>query len=117
MSPVKWILATIGCLALLAGIVIGGWQLGWWMKSYSVSRNAQIYHNSYGAQSADEQQAQNLITQVSTIQVQITDPAVPPAELPALRAQENNIITQACAIIENITQPTPDVVSFASQNC
>lgn len=39
----------LGILILVGGIAVGGWQLGWWMKSYSTSRSAQIYQQSYGA--------------------------------------------------------------------
>ena len=44
-------LKTAGCAALLvAGVVLGGWQAGWWFTTQNVNRRAHVYRQSYEAQ-------------------------------------------------------------------
>ena len=117
MSAVKWVLAGIGTLALVVGLAIAGWQLNWFVQASATNHIAHIYQHSYGAQSGDEAQVQNLISQVATIDTQIADPSTAPAETSALAAQKAAIVTQACDLIANIDSPTPDVAQFASVNC
>jgi hypothetical protein len=117
MNPVRWTLAAAGAVILIAAIAIGGWQLNWWMASSATNHVAHIYQNSYGAQSSDEQQAQNLISQIDTVSSQISDPSTPSAEVQSLQAQRASMTTQACGVIANINTPTPDVAKFASANC
>ena len=112
------VIGVIVALGLLVGLAIGGWQLGWWLKSSAASHNAQIYQRSYGAQSADVQELQSLITQVDTINVQTTAPSTPPSEKSALEAQQSAIINQACGIADNITPPLPSSeAAFVAANC
>jgi hypothetical protein len=106
-----------GAVVVVVLLAVGGWQLGWWLKTSAVNHNAQIFRNSYGAQSSSEQEAQNLVSQVNQINVRIADPSISASEVLALRAQEASIITQTCGIIANINAPTQDLVQFSSTNC
>lgn len=111
-------LAVLTGLVVIAGICIGGWQLGWWMNSYTVSRTARIYQQSYGAQSAYVAQVEAAMTDISTIKTQIADPTTPPSETQALQAQLQAVINQACASAANITPPLPaSEAQFVSVNC
>lgn len=56
MTTAKWIGAGVLTLAIIAGIIAGGWQLKWWFANSATNHIAHIYQNSYGAQSADEQE-------------------------------------------------------------
>lgn len=107
----------IGAVVLVVAVSIGGWKLYWWAAGASTNNVAHIYHNSYGAQSADTQQVQNLVAQIATIDSQIASPATPAAEVDALRAQKSAMIQQACSLAANIVSPTPDVAQFTSLNC
>lgn len=48
MSKANLILTSIIGVLLCVGVIIGGWQLGWWLKSETVNRNAVILQDSYG---------------------------------------------------------------------
>lgn len=52
MSKSGIFMSVVGGLVLLVLLVIGGWQLGWWLKDETVNRNAQILQDSYGRQNA-----------------------------------------------------------------
>ena len=104
-------------LAIIAAIVIGGWQLGWWASNSATNHRAHIYEHSYGTQSAYVEQDRNLISQVTTIDVQLNDPATPASEHPSLTAQKSAIVTQACNMAHSITEPPSDIAQFMSAHC
>lgn len=116
-SPVKDTLAVIGVLLLVVGLSFGGWELYWGLKSSSVNHNAQLYQQSYGAQTAYVEELHGLIVQLDTIDVQIADPTTTRAEVSALEAQKAAMITQACGLEQGITNPPPDEAAFAASNC
>ena len=110
--------AVLGAIVLLVILAIGGWQLGWWMKSSATNHISHIYGQSYGAQSADIQEVQSLVTQIDGINVQLVAPSTPVSEKAALEAQKAALVTQACSLVILITPPQPAFVStFATANC
>jgi len=78
--PHHYVLATIVTIMLVVGVVVGGYQLGWWLNSQSVNRNARIQQDSYGRQSA-------LTTAVLREATDLQDPNLPPAQRVALVAE------------------------------
>ena len=117
MSTGSKVLITIGAIVVVVGIAVGGWAGGWWLKNASTNKNAQILQNSYGAQTADEQQVQNLITTWDAINAQIADPSTPSGEKSALQAQATSTATQACGLAVHINQPTTDISTWMAINC
>jgi len=109
-----WVAITLVGIVLIA---IGGWQLGWWMKNYSVNQNARIYQNGYGAQSAWSERVQNEISTIRGIDVQIAAPQTPATEVSALQSQRAALVTQACQKAAQINQPPSDVATFISTDC
>lgn len=74
----KGLLYAVGAivgLALVAGIVIAGWQVGWWFKTQNTNRNAHLYQHQYGRQQSLLDDIHNKLDTVTTITVQIADPA------------------------------------------
>jgi hypothetical protein len=117
MSITKWVVIGLGALVLVAGLAVGGWQLGWWMKSYSVSRNAQIAQQSYGAQLADIQQIEQSIASINSVNVQLT--TAPATEKAQLVAQKQALVNQACqfASLVNPGNMPSTVATFAATYC
>ena len=113
----KAVFAVVGAVVIAAGVVIGGWQLGWWMKSYAVNRNARIFQQGYGAQSAYEEELHGLIVQIDQVEVQITAPQTPSAEVAALQAQKQAMVTQGCGIEQKLAMPSAEAQQFAAAEC
>lgn len=111
----KWAKVSILVAIFAVVLVIGGWQLGWWLKSSATSRNAAIVQRSYGAQLADVQQVQTDQEQVSAIDVQLT--TAPASETAALKVQRQAIVNQACSVYVLIANPPPTEATFAAANC
>jgi hypothetical protein len=114
---VKRFLIALGGVVVICGLAVGGWQGGWWLKSSATNHIAHIYGQSYGAQTADVQEVENLISQINGIDVQINSTATPADEKSALQAQANALVTQACDLAGNITSPPQEIVTFVSTNC
>lgn len=119
LKPWQIVLIVIGGLAFAAVVLVGGWQLGWWLKSSATNHQAQIYQQSYGAQSADISQAQSLISEIQGINVQIHDPSTPADEVPDLQAQQKAEINQACSVVDGIAGDLlpAAVQQWATVNC
>ncbi len=79
-AVVTWVLGSIVGLALLAGIVVGGYQLNWWLRGQEVSRSARINQDSYGRQNA-------LTEAVLRQQTELSNPNLPPAQRKAIIAE------------------------------
>ncbi len=118
MSKGKIAAGITATIVLIAGLSIGGWQLGWWMQSYSVNRTAQIYQHGYGAQSAYSEELERLIVQIDGLDVQINDPTTPADEVSALQAQKAAMVIQGCDIASKLTVTPPNnIQQFVSANC
>ena len=118
MKILQGIGVAFAAIVILTAIVIGGWQLGWWMQNSAANHQAVITQNGYGAQSAYVQETRTLMVEIATIQTQLVDPSTPASELSALKGQQAAEINQACALANNITMNVPsDIYQFASSNC
>jgi len=103
---VKAALATIAALATTALLAIGGWQLGWWMQSESVNRNAQINQDSYGRQNALTEAVLRGISQLE-------DPNLPTVQRTAL---VNEVCFNAARLTGTIDLPR-SAYTFIALEC
>lgn len=96
----------VAALVLVVVIVIGGYQLGWWLKGNAVNRNAVIQQDSYGRQNALIEQVYNGIKEAET-------PAIP-------AGQRTAIISQVCDAAGKLTgsiQLTTSAAAFVQREC
>jgi hypothetical protein len=119
VKPSHVVLVTIAGIVVVVGLAIGGWQGGWWLRSNAVNRNAHLYQQGYGAQTADLQQMQSLVSEIAGIGVQIADPSTPPSEVPQLRDQQAAEINQACGVANLVTPGTmpASLQQWTAANC
>lgn len=104
MGTVNKTLAAFAAVLLAVLVVVGGYQLGWWLKEDAVQRDAKINASSYGRQMASVSAARDLIIEING------DASV---------GQKKAMVSQACAKIadvqvENLPQ---DLVAFYADNC
>lgn len=98
--------AVLAGLVLVALVVVGGWQLGWWLKSESTDRNARIQQNTYGRQNALVEQILDDIKDAETA-------GIPPA-------QRKAIVDQVCDSAAKLTgsiQLSAGAQSFVAKEC
>jgi hypothetical protein len=94
-------LSVVGLL-LLVGIVVGGWQLGWWLnkananKQYEVNTHTQQYQAGLISQERDDVIGWEQATDAN---------------------QRDLIKGQFCTIYLNLTQPPADLVFANSKIC
>ena len=126
MTTVKLAALALLGLVILAALILGGWQAGWWFTTQNTSRQGQVFQASYGAQTADIQQAENLASEIASIRAEIASiraeiasTSIPAAEATQLQAQATAETTQACNLIAEITSlPVPaPLASFSAASC
>ena len=106
MSKTSIVLSSIIGVMLLGIIVVGGWQLGWWLKSETVNRNAVILQDSYGRQNA-------LVEQVLDDVREVEAGNLPPQQVIAITSQ----ICDSAAKLTGSIQLPPSAASFVARAC
>lgn len=118
MSTPKIVGSTVVVLALLAVIVVGGYQLGWWLRTQEVNRGAEIRRGSFEYQ---ETRRDEIIRQAGTladIDTQLTNPALTTGQTAALTAQRRAASTQLCNLAGDVIgEVTPAVDSIIREEC
>lgn len=113
-------LATILGLVLIVGLAIGGWQLGWFLKSETVNRNAKINRTSYEVQQTYHEKVLSDMDDVRRLDSQISDRAYAD-QVFELRAQRIAAIRVTCDHISRLTTSgaglDPDIQSFDTKEC
>lgn len=108
--------ATLLGLVILAAIILGGWQAGWWFKTQDTNREAQVYSDSYGAQSSNAEALSRQITDISRIDTQVTQ-TQDPDQVSMLSAQRSHEISDGCDLFNKLTHPKPVLAAWGAQNC
>lgn len=107
-------------LILTAGIVLGGWAAGWWLREENTQRNDRMYDTSYGRQQALKTQITSNITLVFTITTQIEQAGADVELGQSLQAQRLHVVGLVCADAVKINPSNPltgDQAVFVAANC
>jgi hypothetical protein len=109
--------AVVGAILLVGGIVVGGYQLGWWLKANNTNRQQHIDRKNYGSQLAYQTKLESTITDVASIDVQLDSPNTPASEKAGLQGQRTAIVRQGCSAANLLTDiPSADAARVSS-NC
>lgn len=115
------VLGTIAALIVVIGILIGGYQLHWWLRGQEVNRSAKINRTSYEVQQTYREKALDDIASVRAVDAQLAEPSTSGAVKQQLRAQRTAIVTQTCDAISRLTTSgagvDPDIQSFHDGEC
>lgn len=114
---VKATFGVIAGLAVLGGVILGGWQAGWWFTNQNANREGHVIRNSYSNQQTLRDQITKGIGDVTDMDRQITQAKGDNAT--ALTAQRRAIANQVCGEAEQITGDPlgADQSDWVSQNC
>jgi predicted permease len=109
--------AILATLALIAGIVYGGWRLHWWFANGNAQQQTHLIRHNIGTQTSYEAAVLGDMQQIASIDVQLADSTYSAAFKSGLRGERIAIVNQACQVVGYIDAPTPPVSQFASLNC
>jgi hypothetical protein len=113
--PFRVAVGTVVVLLVVAAVVVGGWQLGWWIKGASTNRNANIARHNDGRQIAYVAQARNLDTVLAGIDVQVRQS---PDQAAVLTAQRLDIRNRFCAVANTVDDVPSDLAAdMAREGC
>jgi hypothetical protein len=115
----RWFGVCLLAAALLAGLIVGGWQAGWWFSNQNNSRQAHMIRNGYANQQTLREQITTQIGNVDSETVQVAQAAGDQAEVSALESQRIATVNIACQDASQITgDPLPaQQAQWVSANC
>lgn len=115
----RWFWAGIIALAVLAGIILGGWQAGWWFTAQNATRQAELTQNGYANQVTLRQQVTSQLAQAEAITTQIAEAGNDTGLVTALKAQRMSIAGTVCYDAAQITgTPLPaQQAHWTAVNC
>lgn len=111
----------IASLLLITGIVIGGWQAGWWFTVQNTNRQAHLIQQGYNFQSTLEQQISEGISNVNTVTTEIAQASGNSDYQSSLKAQRESDVATVCQQASEVTPssvPMPlESQKFVNMNC
>jgi len=120
--PVRMFWAWFGTIAffllVIAGVVLGGWQAGWWFTQQNATRGAETIQNGYSNQSTLRAQITAQIANTETLTSQIAASSDPDL-ISALKAQRAGIVGIACQDAAEVTGDPlpPQQAAWVTSNC
>lgn len=118
MKPLSVVLVTILCLAVLAGVVVGGYQLGWWLREQEVNRGAEIRRGSFEYQETRRDEIVRQSGLLADLDAQLANPELTRGQRDAITAQRSALSRQLCNIAADLIGfTTPDIDQIINQEC
>lgn len=104
----KLIGAGLLAVVVLAGLIFGGWQAGWWFKTQNTNRQAHLYRHSYENQQTLRDQITSKIGDYEQVHATAPD-----------SAWERGILNIICADADKVTGDAlpADQQQFMADNC
>lgn len=115
-AAISLIAVSLVGLVVLAAIVFGLWEAGWWFRGQDAQRNGQVSQDSYGYQEAHKDQLANEISSIKGIDSQLAS-IKDPNQLATLEAQRRAELNEACRTSDQIQQLPNDQALWVGQNC
>lgn len=115
----KWFWVIVGALVLLAALILGGWQAGWWFQAHNATRQAQNTQNGYANQSTLRQQVTSQLAAVYSLTTQIAESKGDQPLIAALGPQRTAIAGIVCSDAAQVTgTPLPaQQAQWVTANC
>lgn len=112
----KKVAGTVVGLVVAGGVILGGWEAGWWFTQQNVNRQGHVIRNSYGNQQTLRDQITTKLGDVTSLDSQI---AAGPSDVAQLKAQRQAVASIVCNDAEQVSgDPLPtDQAQWVSQNC
>lgn len=115
MRTLGWLGAALLAVAVIAGIVFGGWQLGWWFKTQNTNREAHLQRNSYAFQQTMRENVMKGIADYRSYDTQIAEI---PSAAPQLQAQQHAELETTCQQGAQLTGDVdPSITVFLTTYC
>jgi hypothetical protein len=115
----RWFWVGVGALALLAALIVGCWQAGWWFQSHDATRQAENTQNGYSNQTTLRAQITSQLATVDSLTTQIAEAAGDQSLITALKPQRMAVAGIVCGDAAQISgTPLPaQQAQWVSANC
>lgn len=114
MRVLAWVGGIVVAILVIAGIVVGGQQAGFWLQHNQTEFEAHNLRDSYGNQERLREDASEKAAEVAKIEAQISELPSGSETVAKLHAQAELIESIACHDIGQINQLTPEAQRIAA---
>jgi hypothetical protein len=114
-----WATVTLAALVLVFGVILAGWQFGWWLTDQNAARQAQLTQNGDSSQATLREQVTANFTTITSIGTQIAANSSDASLITALKTQRAATADQICsdaAEVSGIPLPQPQA-QWVAANC
>jgi hypothetical protein len=102
-------------LLVVAGVVVGAWQAGWWFQTKDIQRQSNVIRLNYATQ---ESYLSELSQYIGTIDgIESEEAQTSGTQLADLQAQALSTGNQACALVPQLSISLGADQSWVSANC
>lgn len=102
----RWSGVGLFVLVVAGGLIVGGWQAGWWFSNQNTNRQAQQIQNGYSNQTTLHQQVTANIATVTSLTSQIGS-AASTQQAADLKAQRAAVAATACQDAAEVSAADP----------
>jgi hypothetical protein len=113
---IKLAFSALGLMAVVAGIIIGGWQAHWWLAQSSTNHQSHILRSGYGNQQTLRDQITKNLGTLTDLDSQIIENPVSTVQLTAQRRAIANIVCQDAEQVTGDALPADQVI-WVNNNC
>ena len=115
----RWSGIALLALILLAALITGGWQAGWWFTSQNANRQAHLIRNGYSNQQTLREEITKQIANVNALTVSVAQSQGNQAEVAALDSQRIAVVNIACQQADQVTGDplAAGQQAWVTQNC
>lgn len=118
---VQGVVGLVSATAIIGGVVLGGWEAGWWFTNQNANRQAHVIRNGYSNQQTLRDEITRKLGDVTTLDSQVAAARQnsDANEVAVLTAQRRVVASIVCHDAEQVVGDSlpQDQLEWASQNC
>ena len=106
-------------IGVVAAVILGGWQAGWWFTAQNANREATVQQQGTGNQSAMRSEIPQKIADVQRYTLQIDNPAYKNManDIKQSRSYAAQLVCGDAAQLNDVKELAPADQSWVSNNC
>ncbi len=114
-----WVTVAVAVLLLGGGVILAGWQFGWWLTAQDATRQAEVTQNGYSNQVTLRQQVTSQLAVVYSLTTQIAEANGDLSLAAALKPQRMAVAGIVCSDAAQVSgTPLPaQQAEWVSANC